>query len=110
MGNEPLHIKISGYTGYRALIAIVFVIGQSAVTEPISLVGMSNGGYTSSNTEFIQTGSSLDDVMIKNGNGNWGSFAILLRQECKVGSYIHFNFTAITANDELYIAFVATPV
>lgn len=85
MSDQPLHIKISGYTGYRALIAIVFVIGQSAATEPISLVGMSDGGYTSSNTEFIPTGSSLDDVMINNGNGNWGSFAILVRQGCKVG-------------------------
>ena len=45
---------------------------------------MSNGGYTSSNTEIIPTGSTLDNVMINNGFGNWGSFLLLVRPECKV--------------------------
>ena len=84
MSDTQIHVKITGYTGYRSLIAIVFVVGQSSSSEAISLVGMSNGGYTSSNTEIIPTGSSLDNVMINNGYGNWGSFLLLVRPECTV--------------------------
>ena len=83
MNDTSIHVKITGYTGYRSLIAIVFAIGQSS-SEAISLVGMSNGGYTSSNTEIIPTGSSLDDVIINNGYNNWGSFLLLVRPECTV--------------------------